>query len=308
MAMPWTRAKQIAKALRGDGEFPEGYKGSRSIAELNALFDAPARIQREASAAAGRHIPMIQENVKGAQPWVGRSAWNFGSYHLWGDVPALMPTTIPRAKVGGFTWSDFTRNPDEYVARGFNDENEKRLRDESRKNTGGSWFNVGGPNQKVVGANPVLGPRGGGSASRSALSAPRSESPRLRSGTEVEREREREREREPLERGDEAARLGRSVVRQRAVQGGIEEPRAETGVGDDREDSALTGESPRARLSPAGDGVKSGSKPRKSGRAAILSHVWAGPHGSLARKAASAKIAKIPAPLARHVAQVYYPG
>src|SRR5271157_5217568 len=26
MAMPWTRAKQIALALRGDGEFPEGYK------------------------------------------------------------------------------------------------------------------------------------------------------------------------------------------------------------------------------------------------------------------------------------------
>jgi hypothetical protein len=34
---------------------------------------------------------LILENVKGAQPWVGRSAWNFGSFHLWGDVPALMP-------------------------------------------------------------------------------------------------------------------------------------------------------------------------------------------------------------------------
>jgi len=34
---------------------------------------------------------MVVENVRGAQPWVGRSRWAFGSYHLWGDVPALMP-------------------------------------------------------------------------------------------------------------------------------------------------------------------------------------------------------------------------
>lgn len=91
MAMPWTRAKQIAAALKGEGEFPEGYTGSRTPAELNALFDACFRIQREACAAAGRHVPMVVENVRGAQPWVGRARWNFGSYYLWGDVPALMP-------------------------------------------------------------------------------------------------------------------------------------------------------------------------------------------------------------------------
>ena len=94
MAMPWSRAKQIARALRGEDEFPDGYKGSRTIAELTALFDACFRIQREASAAAGRHIPMVVENVKGAQPWVGRARWNYGSYYLWGDVPALMPMTV----------------------------------------------------------------------------------------------------------------------------------------------------------------------------------------------------------------------
>jgi len=91
MAMPWTRAKQIARALRGQDTFPEGYTGSRTIAELTALFDASFRIQREASEAAGRHIPMVVENVKGAQPWVGRAQWAFGSYFLWGDIPALMP-------------------------------------------------------------------------------------------------------------------------------------------------------------------------------------------------------------------------
>jgi hypothetical protein len=86
MAMPWKRAKQMARALRGKDSFPPGYKGSRTAAELNALFDACFRIQREASEAAGRHIPLVVENVKGAQPWVRQSQANFGSFYLWGDV------------------------------------------------------------------------------------------------------------------------------------------------------------------------------------------------------------------------------
>ncbi len=118
MAMPWSRAKQIAKALRGDGEFPEPYEGSRTIPELNALFEACFRIQREAIEATGhgclacyglgprhpghvcpkckgepcwftRHIPLIVENVKGAQPWVGRAKANYGSFYLWGDVDSI---------------------------------------------------------------------------------------------------------------------------------------------------------------------------------------------------------------------------
>jgi hypothetical protein len=84
MAMPWSRAKQIAHEYR---------TGVRDVAKLNALFDACFRIQREACEAAGRHIPLVVENVRGAQPWVGRSRWNYGSFHLWGDVPALMPMT-----------------------------------------------------------------------------------------------------------------------------------------------------------------------------------------------------------------------
>jgi hypothetical protein len=98
MARPWSRAKQIARALRGQDTFPEGYTGSRTIAELTALFDACFRIQREASEAAGHHIPMVVENVRGCVPWVGREAWSFGSYYLWGDVPALMPRFDGRAK------------------------------------------------------------------------------------------------------------------------------------------------------------------------------------------------------------------
>ena len=71
-AMPWKRAKALPP--------PD-----------NSLFEACFRIQREACEAAGRHIPMVVENVRGAQKWVGRARWNFGSFYLWGDVPALMP-------------------------------------------------------------------------------------------------------------------------------------------------------------------------------------------------------------------------
>lgn len=109
MAMPWSRAKQIARGLRGQGEFPDGYRGSRVIEDLNALFNACFRIQREACEAAGRHIPLIVENVKGTQPWVGRSAWNFGSFHLWGDVPALMPIALGRKNSGG-SWFAIANN------------------------------------------------------------------------------------------------------------------------------------------------------------------------------------------------------
>jgi hypothetical protein len=75
--MPWSRARALPP--------PD-----------NSLFEACFRIQREACEAAGRHIPLIVENVRGAQKWVGRSRWNFGSFHLWGDVPALMPMTAKR--------------------------------------------------------------------------------------------------------------------------------------------------------------------------------------------------------------------
>ena len=264
MAMPWTRAKQIANGLRGEGEFPEGYTGYRTIEELNALFEAPKRIQREAIEAAGRFIPMIQENVRGAIPWVGRSAWNFGSYHLWGDVPALMPMTLrgDRKNTTGswdpsrqnFTtekgWvappdgtktvghanrrdghshtrhltnqaeSDGTKNPGfrfDGSGKSFQSESVER----GQKNTGGSWFNIGSPGQKVTNQNPVHG----------KVNRP--------DHTQVI---------DP-ERGTKAyaARLGDSQISR-----------------------------------------KHGSK-------------------SSARKAASARIAKIPFPLANHIARVYHP-
>lgn len=98
-AMPWSRAKALPP--------PD-----------NSLFEACFRIQREACEASGRYIPLVVENVRGAQTWVGRARWHFGSFYLWGDVPALMP-----------------------MAR-------------SIKNTGGSWFNIAHNTTSGHGRNP----------------------------------------------------------------------------------------------------------------------------------------------------------
>lgn len=135
MAMPWSIAKQKAREYRD---------GTRDVKQLTALFDACFRIQREASEAAGHHIPLVVENVRGAQEWVGRSRWNFGSFHLWGDVPALMPMAIAKAKVGGIDFSGYGLPG--YKAQAFNTTAQARLRDDSDGiKQGGDWFNSSQP-------------------------------------------------------------------------------------------------------------------------------------------------------------------
>ncbi len=91
MAMPWKLAKAKAKAIRADTT-------GESLERLNRLFNACFRIQKEASIAAGRHIPMVVENVRGAQPWVGRARWVWGPFYFWGDTLALMPHFDGRRK------------------------------------------------------------------------------------------------------------------------------------------------------------------------------------------------------------------
>lgn len=114
-AMPWSRAKALPP--------PD-----------NSLFDSCFRIQREASEAAGRYIPLIVENVRGAQKWVGRAKWHYGSFYLWGDVPALMPPTISGVKVAGLNWSGSDKPG--YVAKAFNGTAEQRLCQESPSTPG----------------------------------------------------------------------------------------------------------------------------------------------------------------------------
>jgi len=74
-AMPWKRAKSLPP--------PD-----------NSLFEACFRIAEEAG------VPLVVENVRGAEKWVGPAAWKFKSFFLWGDVPALMP--VPSQGFKGF--------------------------------------------------------------------------------------------------------------------------------------------------------------------------------------------------------------
>ena len=141
-AMPWKRAKALPP--------PD-----------NTLFDACFRIQREASEAAGRPIPMVVENVCGAQKWVGKAKWHYGSYYLWGDVPALMPmvsgrsTKLPAGNTTSTNWSErpIARLHDAYKTTGMNwSDRSKHGQDftrvagaqaESRKGPCGDWFKDG---------------------------------------------------------------------------------------------------------------------------------------------------------------------
>ncbi len=159
MAMPWSRAKQIARALRHKDHFPNGYEGSRSITDLNALFDACSRLQAEASEASGHYIPLVIENVKGAQPWVGQAKANFGSFYLWGDVERIGRRIV---RNGPVSWGMESvaasgrrlKFPADCGPRMWRDREIVRLNDgesshafhqaqDGRKGPGGDWFEGG---------------------------------------------------------------------------------------------------------------------------------------------------------------------
>lgn len=132
MAMPWKKAKALVRHY-SDKEHPE------RLAELNELFDAQFRIQREASEAAGRYIPLIVENVRGAQKWVGRARGKYGSFYLWGDVPALLPIAFSVQKVP--IYSDPRRNGGKGSHLASAIENHRNLADSGvGLKQGGDWF------------------------------------------------------------------------------------------------------------------------------------------------------------------------
>jgi hypothetical protein len=145
-AMPWKRAKALPP--------PD-----------NTLFNECFRIQREASEAAGHYIPLIVENVRGAQPWVGRARWNYGSFYLWGDVPALMPKPVKARKNDGGSWFAVAHNTTSGV--GQNPDGRKGV----PHRTAGHWTNPAeheGYRDKMLGAH---GPATTGGNSRKAASA-----------------------------------------------------------------------------------------------------------------------------------------
>lgn len=132
LAMPWKRAKALPP--------PD-----------NSLFEACFRIQREACEAAGSYIPLVVENVCGAQKWVGRARGHFGSFYLWGDVPALMPIVRKHVKVPtmGAGWYP-PDHPKHVPGLAFNGHAERAM-----KNSGGSWFAVAHNTTSGKGQNPV---------------------------------------------------------------------------------------------------------------------------------------------------------
>lgn len=149
-AMPWKRAKALPPPS-------------------NELFDACFRIQREAIEATGqdcpacyglgprhrghvcpkcngtswisKHIPLIVENVCGAQKWVGPARWHYGSFYLWGDVPALMPTTAAIKNKGG-SWFAIANNT-----------TSGHSHNPCRKVPGINWNGYGTPGYKPQGFN-----------------------------------------------------------------------------------------------------------------------------------------------------------
>jgi len=146
-AMPWNRAKAL-NAIGPPHKFIE-------------LFEACFRIQQEACQAAGRYIPLIVENVLGAQKWIGRARWHFGSFYLWGDIPALMPIPRSRAKISGQNWSRFAKTGEvspHWRMEGLKVQQHLNIRDgesHTRHLTnpaehikqGGDWFNETSPGE-----------------------------------------------------------------------------------------------------------------------------------------------------------------
>lgn len=121
-AMPWKRAKAL-NAAGPPHKFVE-------------LFRACFRIAEEAE------CPLVVENVKGAQPWVGRARWHYGSFYLWGSVPALMPPVRRASKNNGGSWFAVAHNTTS--GTGQNPDGRKvntHVAENSPKGTGKtSWF------------------------------------------------------------------------------------------------------------------------------------------------------------------------
>ena len=238
-AMPWKRAKALPPPS-------------------NELFDACFRLQREASEAAGRYIPLLVENVKGAQPWVGRAAWHYGSYYLWGDVPALMPWTGRAQK----------QNPDgtNHGQGSWFAVADSKNRG-SQKNNGGSWFAIGSPGQKELSRNPVHeGVKTVGHVN-------------IRDGHTHTRHLTNQSESDAVKQyGSGAAWFDKAL--------------------DERRKAASAGRK------VGGDWFGTYAEEKAAG---TISPTRVTGKNTSARKAASALIAKIPFPLAQHIAQVYKP-
>lgn len=177
---------------------------------------------------------MIVENVCGAQKWVGRSRFAYGSFHLWGDIPGLMPEPA------------------------------------GQKNTGGSWFGQ-------------------------------------RDGQTLERNDPRD-----MRRGEDGEWTNAATVGGWNHPGKSMDGRKRPGLKISKGFNNWPKDENGAYVIPNGSRIGGRDDGRKQGGD------WFGADGqiqlsratssrSLARRAASAEIAKIPKPLAEHIARVFKP-
>src|SRR6185369_14527837 len=116
----WSRAKELVRLHREDV--------TRQLA-LNCLFNSCFRIAQEAG------VPLVVENVKGAQPWVGRARAHFGSFYFWGVIDSVGNQIVSGKRL---QFGSGLKAP----KRG------------GSKNNGGSWFASGSPGRTKVGQNP----------------------------------------------------------------------------------------------------------------------------------------------------------
>lgn len=165
-AMPWKRAKALPPPLLGTN-----------------LFWQCWRIQQEACEAAGRYIPMVVENVKGAQKWIGRAKGRYGSFFLWGDIENVGGRLVRSGPVqfgmdnvaalrsqkhnpdgtahGQGSWFKIADSKDRGLKlpgnngpRMWSDREVQRLADAPTKNNGGSWFAQAHNTESGHGQNP----------------------------------------------------------------------------------------------------------------------------------------------------------
>jgi C-5 cytosine-specific DNA methylase len=249
MAMPWSRAKQMAAEIRADVR--------RQLA-LNCLFNACFRIAQEAG------VPLVVENVKGAQPWVGPARAHFGSFYFWGDINSVggavvgpVPKFAERLRAATRTQKHNPDGTDHGQGSWFKIADSK---ERGSKNDGGSWFAIGSPGQTEVGQNP--------------------------DGRKVPMN---------FHEHEFTGKPGRSF--QSVAVEGIKLP-----VGHDT--FAKDGRPCNKLTDPAyGSGTKQGGEWWHDPESMTRQHS----SRSLGRKAASAQIAKIPFPLAQHIARVFKP-
>jgi hypothetical protein len=118
------------------------------------LFWHCFKLQREAG------IPLIVENVKGAERFVGSARWHYGSYYLWGDVPALMPITLNLRKRPGRNFHAHENGLGSSPMRGPRTAAwclTPRAGAQAIKNNGGSWFAQAHNTDSGHSQNPVTG-------------------------------------------------------------------------------------------------------------------------------------------------------